>query len=200
MSVIASQITSPTIVYSTVYSGADQRKHQSSTSLAFVRGIHRSPVNSPHKGPVTPNRFPFDDVIMKVLRWVINSICIIQSVTSRHCLHMTRQCKCSEQLGLWANKWHDISRPLGRMGRCLFQKFVGAGRDGRHSSLPTSEKKMAPIKGELWNVFWEHWEVIHGFMRFNCILLYFLQAYILGAREISSGPNISMSVLLTSSW
>ena len=48
---IYSQITSPTIVYSTVYSNADQRKHQSSASLAFVRGIHRGPVNSPHKWP-----------------------------------------------------------------------------------------------------------------------------------------------------
>ena len=52
------------IVYSTVYSDADQRKHQSSASLAFVRGIHRGPVNSPHKWPVTRKLFPFDDVIM----------------------------------------------------------------------------------------------------------------------------------------
>ena len=52
------------IVYSTVYWGADQRKHQSSTSLAFVRGINRWPVNSPHKRPVTRKMFPFDDVIM----------------------------------------------------------------------------------------------------------------------------------------
>ena len=44
--------------------GADQRKHQSSASLAFVWGIHRRPVNSPHKGPVTRKMFPFDDVIM----------------------------------------------------------------------------------------------------------------------------------------
>ena len=64
MSTIASQITSLTIVYSTVYSGTDQRKHQSSASLAFVQGIHRGPVNSPHKGPVTRKMFPFDDVIM----------------------------------------------------------------------------------------------------------------------------------------
>ena len=41
MSAMASQITSLTIVYSAVYSGVDQRKHQSSASLAFVRGIHR---------------------------------------------------------------------------------------------------------------------------------------------------------------
>ena len=50
------------------YSGADQRKYQSSTSLAFVRGIHRWPVNSPHKGPVTRKMFPFDDVIMNAER------------------------------------------------------------------------------------------------------------------------------------
>ena len=56
--------TSFTIVYSTVYSGTDERKHKSPASLAFVRGIHRSPVNSPHKGPVTRKMFPFDDVIM----------------------------------------------------------------------------------------------------------------------------------------
>ena len=64
MGTIASQITSLTIVYSTVYSGADQSKHQSSASLAFVWGIHRGPVNSPHKWPVTRKMFPFDDVIM----------------------------------------------------------------------------------------------------------------------------------------
>ena len=61
---MASQITNLTIVYSTVYSGADQRKHQSSASLAFVWGIPGWPVNSPHKGPVTRKMFPFHDVIM----------------------------------------------------------------------------------------------------------------------------------------
>ena len=64
MGMMASQITSLTIVYSTVYSGADQRKHQSSASLAFGRGFHRWSVNSPFKGPVTRKIFPFDDVIM----------------------------------------------------------------------------------------------------------------------------------------
>ena len=49
MSAIAFQITSISIVCSTVDSGADQRKYQSSASLAFVQGIHRWPVNSPHK-------------------------------------------------------------------------------------------------------------------------------------------------------
>ena len=64
MGTIASQITSITSVYSTVYSDAEQRKHQSSASQAFVRGIHRGPANSPHKWPVTRKMFPFDDVIM----------------------------------------------------------------------------------------------------------------------------------------
>ena len=41
ISVMASEITSLTIVYSTIYSGVDQRKYQSPASLAFVRGIHR---------------------------------------------------------------------------------------------------------------------------------------------------------------
>ena len=65
MTMVASQITSLTGVYSIVYSDADNRKHQSSASLAFVRGIHRGPVNSPHKWPVTRKMFPFDDVIMR---------------------------------------------------------------------------------------------------------------------------------------
>ena len=65
MGAMASQITSITIVYSIVYSDADQTKHQSSASLAFVRGIHRLPVDSPHKWPVTRKMFPFDDVIMQ---------------------------------------------------------------------------------------------------------------------------------------
>ena len=65
MGAMASQITSLTIVYSTVYSDADQWKQQSSASLARVRGIHRWPVNSPHKGPVTRKMFPFGDVILE---------------------------------------------------------------------------------------------------------------------------------------
>ena len=64
MGAVPSQITSLTIVYSAVYWGTDQRKHQSSASLAFVRGIHQWPVNSPHIWPVTRKMFPFDDVIM----------------------------------------------------------------------------------------------------------------------------------------
>ena len=64
MGKMVSQITSLTIVYLNVYSGVDQRKHQSSTSLAFERGIYWWPVISLHKWPVMRKMFPFDDVIM----------------------------------------------------------------------------------------------------------------------------------------
>ena len=64
MSAMASQVIIVLIVYSIVCSVADQRKLRSSDSLAFVRGIRRWTVNSPHKGPVTRKMFPFDDVII----------------------------------------------------------------------------------------------------------------------------------------
>ena len=66
MGAMASQITGPTIVYSTIYPGADHRKHQSSASRAFVHGIHRRPVNFRHKWPVTLKMFLFDGVIMEI--------------------------------------------------------------------------------------------------------------------------------------
>ena len=78
--------TSLTIVYSTVYSDAYQRKHQSPASLAFVGGIHREPVNSPPKWPVTRKMIPFDDVIMYeeypiVYQWNSTGICSALSNT-----------------------------------------------------------------------------------------------------------------------
>ena len=45
------------------YSSVDQRRHQSSASLAFVRGTHRWPLDFSHKGPVVPKMLPFDNVI-----------------------------------------------------------------------------------------------------------------------------------------
>ena len=76
VSAMASQITSLTIVYSTVYSGANQRKYQSSVSLPFVWGIHRWPGNFPHKWPLTRKMFPFDDVIMNELNPITASISV----------------------------------------------------------------------------------------------------------------------------
>ena len=89
MSSMASQITSLTIIYSTVYSGTDQRKHQSSASLAFVQGIHRGPVNSPQKWPVTRKMFPFDDVIMYNPWWDDSSNTMSRSKGQIHTSYLT---------------------------------------------------------------------------------------------------------------
>ena len=98
MNAMASQITSLTIVYSTVYSVADQRKHQSPASLAFVRGIHRWPVHSPHKGPVTRKMLPFDDVIVTIKKtsWNGGAEAVLQNrhpvSTNEHVLISTPVC------------------------------------------------------------------------------------------------------------
>ena len=76
MSAMTPLVTGVSLVYSSVCSGADQRKHQSSASLAYVRGIHRWPVYSLYKGPVTRKMFPFDDVIM--MKWLV---CIVINET-----------------------------------------------------------------------------------------------------------------------
>ena len=120
MGTMASPITSLTIVYSTVYSGADQRKHQSSASLAFVRGIHRSSVNSPHKCPVTRKMFPFDDVIMYISMVTMVSPKLVPQLDDNmawivHPLNLTPY---------WARKIYNLSKYLHKcswsMLLCMF--------------------------------------------------------------------------------
>ena len=84
MGALASQITSLTIVYSTVYSHTDQRKHQSSASLAFVWGIHRGPVNSSHQWPVTRISIPFDDVLMYLVGSLFGARCKMLCIFDEH--------------------------------------------------------------------------------------------------------------------
>ena len=81
---MSSQFTSLTIVHSTVYSGADQKKHQRSASLAFLWGIHRWPVNSPHKWPLTRKMFPLMTSSWAGIHWssgnvLINKIYVLTS-------------------------------------------------------------------------------------------------------------------------
>ena len=86
---MASQITSLTIVYLSVYSGADKKKHRSSASLASVLVIHRWPVNSPHKGPANRKMFPFDDVIMSRFapsQWETALLWLGASLESQPCM------------------------------------------------------------------------------------------------------------------
>ena len=94
MGTMASQITGLTIVFSIVFSSADQSKHQSSASLAFAWRLHRGPVNSPHKWPVTQKMFPFDDVIMNC----DNGIGILDSLC---CTLMTSQWPGNYDASTW---------------------------------------------------------------------------------------------------
>ena len=106
MGAIASKITSLTIVYSTIYSGADQRKHQSSASLASVRGIHRRPVNSPHTWPVTQKMF--DDrhrvhgnglmSIATIKQNKAQTVCMILGMYFMHCIG---NCYSKNVVGIW---------------------------------------------------------------------------------------------------
>ena len=105
MSAIASQITSLTIVYSTVYPGGDQRRHQSPASLAFVRRIHHWPVNSPHKWPVTRKMFSFDDVIMKNRLSPLSGLNRhMDTVSYRNLRGNSRQSRTP----LWRHRWHSF--------------------------------------------------------------------------------------------
>ena len=72
--------------------GEDQRQHQSSAPLAFVRGIHRWPVNSPHKRPVTRKMFPFADVIKVILNSIMTGLDLIAIVDNWACINMTIGC------------------------------------------------------------------------------------------------------------
>ena len=86
------------IVYSTVCSWVDQRK-QRSASLAFVRGIHRWLVNSPHKGPVTRKMLPFDDVIMR------------QEKASEYVICNTSLFYSGLNLFTYYSQWYDKTKP-----------------------------------------------------------------------------------------
>ena len=90
MGAMASQITSVSIVYSTVCSSADRRKHQSSASLAFVRGIHRGPVNSPHIWPTMI--IATSAMIMAIAIEMIILINTMPSMNITFCLKDSAQC------------------------------------------------------------------------------------------------------------
>ena len=115
MSTMASQITSLMIVYSIIYSGADQRKHKSSASLAFVRGIHRWPVNSPREGPVTRKMFPFDDVIMHCVNHIVN-----QNIQTKHTRAKPQQTWRSVNDIVWI--WRNPNNP--NKGRFVYNTMT----------------------------------------------------------------------------
>ena len=159
MGAMASQINSLTIVYSSVYSGADQRKHQSSTSLAYVRGIHLWPVNSPHKGPVTRKMFPFDDVNMiqfledscdlfthvpRVLRLDMGSSMIVSKWTTQtqSLLHRRRK----ERGGVWNNQPHDCL--LNRLFKARIKENIKTPRHWPLWGEFTGDRWITHTKGQ----------------------------------------------------
>ena len=125
---MASQITTITtvsIVCSTVCSGADQRIHQSSASLAFVRGIHRWPVDSPHKGPVTRKMFPFDDVIM--------TKGVMQYITSQNHYELQPLWIISAKLWKWVI---SIRQMTGCWPTVLGYKYISRWPRNAHTLTP----------------------------------------------------------------
>ena len=140
MGAIASQITSLTIVYSTVDSDADQRKHQSSASLAFMRGIHRGPVNSQHKWPVTRKMFPFDDAIMiKCEPNVLNKISILWIVKSSTniTLFSSQGSLCLLQAQRFLIQTETVQKILecGNMQRFRSNSHTSKPRQNGHNSI-----------------------------------------------------------------
>ena len=148
MGAMTSQITSLTIVHSTVYSGADQRKHQSSGLLTFVRV--RSPVNSPHKWAVTRKMFPFYDVIMVWYRSVVACSTLVQSTMA-----WRRQATSHDPLpesmitqDLWYQMWLIYWCPS------FLSRHCNAFEDG----VPADEFFGYPIFTWV-TVTWQAWEV-----------------------------------------
>ena len=109
MSAMASQIIGVSIVFSTVCWCTNQRKYQSSASLAFARGIHRWPVDSPHRGPVTRKMFPFDDIIISLLQLIdaAHSLDPINILDKPRRLDLTCFCRglgiCEFKCHIWAS-------------------------------------------------------------------------------------------------
>ena len=139
MGTMVSQITRLPIVYSAVYSGVDQRKHQSSASLAFVRGIQRWPVNSPHKWPVTRKMFPFDDVIMSFQKlgpyrsdFGVISLCMLSAfafVTVMSHNHGTRSQEAKRCFGMFkCNHYDKFVAGLSHCFGCLFAPHLHASQ------------------------------------------------------------------------
>ena len=122
MSAMASQIISLAIVYSTVYSGTDQRKHKSSASLAFVREIHRWPLNSPHKWPVTRTLFQFDDVIMRICVQSISSK-LQQTTTNRELCASILVCTVRNSHRQYLHTTCSHTMLIGSEGVTLWKKW-----------------------------------------------------------------------------
>ena len=147
MSAMASQITSLAIVYSTVYSGADPRKHQSSASLGFMRGIQRWPMNSPHKWPVTRKMVPFGDVIMNILSFVPRTL--PSQSPSRHSLTSWRLASEVSRSSTLSRSWPSTlaspsSSPMSTVSRSLRPPWCSLDGGRRRTDTASLSRKFSP--------------------------------------------------------
>ena len=128
MGAMSSQITYFSVVCSIICSGADKWKHQSSASLASVRGIHRWTMDSLHKGPVTRKMFIFDEVFMNqgaaLSRHYHATATTVQSIVNISMSNWTRFVQHTATPGnttvTWAS-WFTNHRQLDRLFNHLFR-------------------------------------------------------------------------------
>ena len=119
MSAMASEITGVVIVFTTVGSGAYEK---ASRLCVFVRGIHRWPVNSPHKRPITQKMFPLDDYIMtyrsaKICQWATSyfTVISIKKIKYYKLLSISRNTIVNNDYHfLWAIWWHVLQNYVSR--------------------------------------------------------------------------------------
>ena len=154
MGAMASQITSLTIAYSTVYSCADQRKHQSSASLAFARGIHRWPVNSTHKWPVTRKMFPFYYVIMNgsYVTWV-SRYDITACPFYTHDLSYFRSFLGS--VPLWSPAYASYQGPYVKVANCFQLMLAGFAHilNGCGTGLDNLHSWSSKIQNQIYKIY-----------------------------------------------
>ena len=173
MGAIASQNTSLTIVYSMVYSGTDQRKHQSSASLAFVRGIHRWP----HKWPVTRKKFPFDyviiltwprnlhysNVIMSAMASDINGVLVVCSMVYSGADQRKHQSSASQALGRGIHRWPVDSPHKRPVTQKYFHLMTSSCKCDRRTDRYVDRKtntNTSSFGGSRcnWKIAWYHWK------------------------------------------
>ena len=172
MSVIASQIIGVWILYSTVCAGANQRKHQSSASLAFVRGINRWPMKSPHKGPVTRKLFPFDDVIMN--HTISNDLSINYHIMRKVCSGEILLCTNDLNESIWAvvpllieryshgvidtpnKKWVWFQHHLLGASETMSRKYSICNMSSRHLNLQSAWRMFMVWFGVYLSILFPH--------------------------------------------
>ena len=152
MDTVAFQITSLAFVYSTVYSDADQIKHQCSASLAFVPRIHRGPGKSPHKWLVTRKMFPFDDVIMWSLNLHVGYYSgprYFRQLRSRLSFHIVRHKlpiwgRCNQTNKLFGHSMFNLSWTLLSVNGVPIFSFTGF-RQHTHQQYNGDPRRTPPI-------------------------------------------------------